>query len=155
MTPKRLLVVGHTPSVNTRRLFDAVVEGASSIENENVEVMACRPFDVQPQDVQTAQAVILGTTENLGYMSGALKDFFDRIYYPCLEHTQGMPYALYIRAGHDGTGTRRSIESITGGLGWRAVQEPLICRGEWQDAFVAQCQELGAAMTAGLEMGIF
>ena len=155
MTPKRLLVVGHTPSVNTRRLFDAVVEGASSIENENVEVMACRPFDVQPQDVQTARAVILGTTENLGYMSGALKDFFDRIYYPCLEHTQGMPYALYVRAGHDGTGTRRSIESITSGLGWRAVQEPLICRGDWQDTFVVQCQELGTAMAAGLEMGIF
>ena len=155
MKPKRLLVVGHAPSVNTRRLFDAVVEGASSIEIENVEVMAYRPFDVQPEDVQAAQAVILGTTENLGYMSGALKDFFDRIYYPCLEHTQGMPYALYIRAGHDGTGTRRSIETIISGLGWRAVQEPLICRGDWQDAFVTQCQELGTAMAAGLEMGIF
>ena len=155
MTPKRLLVVGHTPSLNTRRLFEAVVEGASSVEIENVEVIANRPFDVQPKDVRAAQAVILGTTENLGYMSGALKDFFDRIYYPCLEHTQGMPYALYVRAGHDGTGTRRSIESITGGLGWRAVQEPLICRGDWQDAFVTQCQELGTAMAAGLEMGIF
>ena len=155
MTPGRLLVVGHTPSVNTRRLFEAVVEGASSLEIENVEVMASRPFDVQPNDVQAAQAIILGTTENLGYMSGALKDFFDRIYYPCLEHTQGMPYALYIRAGHDGTGTRRSIESITSGLGWRAVQEPLICRGDWQDAFVVQGQELGTAMAAGLEMGIF
>ena len=155
MTPKRLLVVGHAPSVNTRRLFDAVVEGASSIEIENVEVMAYRPFDVQPEDVQAAQAVILGTTENLGYMSGALKDFFDRIYYPCLEHTQGMPYALYIRAGHDGTGTRRSIETIISGLGWRPVQEPLICRGDWHDEFVAQCQELGTAMAAGLEMGIF
>ena len=155
MTPKRLLVVGHTPSLNTRRLFEAVVEGASSVEIENVEVMASRPFDVQPNDVKAAQAVILGTTENLGYMSGALKDFFDRIYYPCLEHTEGMPYALYIRAGHDGTGTRRSIESITRGLGWRAVQEPLICRGDWQDAFVVQGQELGTAMAAGLEMGIF
>ena len=155
MTPKRLLVVGHTPSLNTRRLFEAVVEGASSVEIENVEVMASRPFDVQPNDVQAAQAVILGTTENLGYMSGALKDFFDRIYYPWLEHTQGMPYACYIRAGHDGTGTRRSIESITSGLGWRAVQEPLICRGDWRDAFVAQGQELGTAMAAGLEMGIF
>ena len=155
MTSKRLLVVGHTPSLNTRSLFEAVVEGASSVEIENVEVMASRPFDVQPNDVQAAQAVILGTTENLGYMSGALKDFFDRIYYPCLEHTQGMPYALYVRAGHDGTGTQRSIESITSGLGWRAVQEPLICRGDWQDAFVAQGQELGTAMAAGLEMGIF
>ena len=155
MRPKRLLVVGHTPSLNTRRLFEAVVEGASSVEIENVEVSASRPFDVQPNDVQAAQAIILGTTENLGYMSGALKDFFDRIYYPCLEHTQGMPYALYVRAGHDGTGTRRSIESITSGLGWRAVQEPLICRGDWQDTFVAQGQELGTAMAAGLEMGIF
>ena len=155
MTSKRLLVVGHTPSLNTSRLFDAVVKGASSVEIENVEVSASRPFDVQPNDVQAAQAVILGTTENLGYMSGALKDFFDRIYYPCLEPTQGMPYALYIRAGHDGTGTRRSIESNTSGLGWRAVQEPLICRGDWQDAFVTQGQELGTAMAAGLEMGIF
>ena len=155
MTPKRLLVVGHTPSLNTRRLFEAVVEGASSVEIENVEVMASRPFDVQPNDVQAAQAIILGTTENLGYMSGALKDFFDRIYYPCLEHTQGMPYALYIRAGHDGTGTRRSIESITSGLGWRAVEAPLICSGDWQDAFIVQGQELGTAMAAGLEMGIF
>ena len=155
MTSKRLLVVGHTPSLNTRRLFEAVVEGASSVEIENVEVSASRPFDVQPNDVQAAQAIILGTTENLGYMSGALKDFFDRIYYPCLEHTEGMPYALYIRAGHDGTGTRRSIESITSGLGWRAVQEPLICRGDWQDVFIVQGQELGTAMAAGLEMGIF
>ena len=155
MPPKRLLVVGHTPSLNTHRLFEAVVEGASSVEIKNVEVMASRPFDVQPNDVQAAQAVILGTTENLGYMSGALKDFFDRIYYPCLEHTQGMPYAVYIRAGHDGTATRRSIESITSGLGWRAGQEPLIWRGDWQDAFVAQGQELGTAMAVGLEMGIF
>ena len=155
MTPKRLLVVGHTPSVNTGSLFDAVVDGASSIEIENVEVIAFRPFDAQAEDVQAAQAVILGTTENLGYMSGALKDFFDRIYYPCLEPTQGMPYAFYVRAGHDGTGTRRSLETITSGLGWRAVQEPLICRGDWQDAFVTQCQELGTAMAAGLEMGIF
>ncbi|GIT48546.1 MAG: hypothetical protein Ct9H300mP14_04740 [Gammaproteobacteria bacterium] len=97
VTPKRLLVVGHTPSGEYASPFDAVVEGASSIEKENVEVMACRPFDVQPQDVQTARAVILGTTENLGYMSGALKDFFDRIYYPCpLTQTPGMPYALYV-----------------------------------------------------------
>ena len=154
MTAKRLLIVAHVPSENTRRLRDAVVAGASLAEIEGVAVTALSPFDAGPAEVQEADALILGTTENLGYMSGALKDFFDRIYYPCLEQTQGLSYALYIRAGHDGTGTRRAVESITTGLRWRAVQEPLICRGEFQEVFVGQCEELGTLMAAGLEAGI-
>ncbi len=155
MTQKQLLIVAHAPSTNTRSLFDAVVAGARSDENQNVEVVALSPFDAGPDDVLAAGAIILGTTENLGYMSGALKDFFDRSYYPCLEKTQGLPYCLYVRAGQDGTGTRRGVESITTGLRWRAVQEALVCRGEWQEAFVDQCRELGAAMAAGLDAGIF
>ena len=155
MTQRRLLIVAHAPSPNTRRLLDAVVEGARSVEIENVEVVALSPFDAGPEDVLAAGAIILGTTENLGYMSGALKDFFDRSYYPCLEKTQGLPYCLYVRAGQDGTGTRRGVEAIVTGLRWWAAQEALICRGEWQEAFVDQCRELGAAMAAGLDVGIF
>ena len=155
MTKKKLLIVAHAPSANTRRLFDAVVDGARSDDIENVEVVALSPFDAGPDDVMAAGAIILGTTENLGYMSGALKDFFDRSYYPCLEETQGLAYALYIRAGHDGTGTRRGVETIVTGLRWRAVAEPLICRGAWQEAFVEQCEEIGTLMAAGLEAGIF
>jgi multimeric flavodoxin WrbA len=155
MTAKQLLIVGHVPSENTRALRDAVVEGAMSEQNQSVAVTAKSPFDTEPDDVLAADAVILGTTENLGYMSGALKDFFDRCYYPCLEETQGLPYCLYIRAGHDGTGTRRGVETIVTGLRWRAVQEPLILRGDWQPEFVDQCTELGAAMAAGLAAGIF
>ncbi|MEM7171353.1 MAG: flavodoxin family protein [Pseudomonadota bacterium] len=155
MPTKQLLIIGHVPSPNTQRLRDAVEEGASGPDVEGVTVRALTPFETHPDDVLAAQAIILGTTENLGYMSGALKDFFDRCYYPCLEQTEGLPFAAYIRAGMDGTGTKRAIQSITTGLRWRPVQEPLICRGDWQESFVDDCRDLGAAMAAGLDMGIF
>ena len=152
---RRLLIVAHCPSENTRRLCEAVLRGASASELDSIEVRAMPPLQTGPEDVLAAQALILGTTENLGYMSGALKDFFDRIYYPCLERTQGMPYALYIRARHDGTGTRRAVESIATGLRWKAVRDPLLCRGEFNEAFLAQCEELGMLVAAGLDAGIF
>ena len=155
MTDKRLLIVAHVPSPNTLRLRDAVVAGARHPDIAGVEVIAQSPFDTQPEHVLAAQAIVLGTTENLGYMSGALKDFFDRCYYPCLDKTQGLPYALYIRAGHDGTGTKRGVETIVTGLRWRAVQEPLICRGEFKEDFLPACEELGTLMAAGLEAGVF
>ena len=102
-----------------------------------------------------ADGYVFATPETLAAIAGPMKDFFDRSYNPCLEKTQGLPYALYIRAGSDGTGTRRSVETIVTGLRWRAVQEPLICKGAWQPAFLEQCEELGAAMAAGLAAGIF
>lgn len=152
---KQLLIVAHVPSDNTRALRDAVVRGASSEDIDGVAVRALTPFEAGPDDVRAADAIVLGTTENLGYMSGALKDFFDRTYYAVLEEKQGLPYALYIRAGHDGTGTRRGVETIITGLRWRAVQEPLICRGDYDPAFIEQCEELGLAIAAGLEAGVF
>ena len=155
MSEKTLLVVAHAPSDNTRALRDAVMRGAQHPDIGGVTVRWVAPLEAGPADVLAAQAIILGTTENLGYMSGALKDFFDRIYSPCLEKTQGLPYALYIRAGHDGTGTRRGVETIVTGLRWRAVQDPLICRGEYRDSFAADCEELGTLVAAGLEAGVF
>ena len=155
MAEKHLLIVAHAPSENTLRMRAAALEGATSGDISTVSVEALSPFDAGPEQILKANAIILGTTENLGYMSGALKDFFDRSYYPVLEEKQGLPYCLYIRAGNDGTGTRRGVETITTGLRWRAVQEPLICRGAWDEAFVGQCAELGAAMAAGLDLGVF
>ena len=155
METKRLLIVAHAPSTNTRSLLDAVLTGARSSDVTGVDVFHISPLEASPEDVLKAHAVVLGTTENLGYMSGALKDFFDRIYYPCLEETQGLSYALYIRAGQDGTGTRRAVESITTGLRWRPVQEPLTLRGDFQEDFIRQCTELGAIMAAGIEAGVF
>src|ERR1044072_3954962 len=105
---KRLLIRAHPPSENPLSLRDAVERGARS--ETGVEVRVVAPLQAGPDDVLAAEAVILGTTENLGYMSGALKDFFDRSYNPLLEKTQGLPCALYVRAGSAGTATRRRRE---------------------------------------------
>lgn len=155
MARKQLLIVAHAPSPNTRKLAEAALRGARHPDIEQVETRWVPPLEAQPQDVLQADAIILGTTENLGYMSGALKDFFDRCYYPVLEEKQGLPCALYIRAGMDGTGTRRAVESIVTGLRWNWVQAPLTLRGEWQDAFEQQVEELGMYMAAGLDNAVF
>ncbi|RUR40948.1 flavodoxin family protein [Vreelandella populi] len=151
---KKLLIIAHAPSENTQKMWKAVMDGASNSDIENVQVQSLPPLQTQPEDIIAADAIILGTTENLGYMAGLMKDVFDRCYYPCLDKTEGLPFAFYIRAGHDGTGTRRAIESITKGLRWRLVQDPLICRGDFQAAFLDHCEELGLAMAASLEAGI-
>ena len=155
MSNYNLLVVAHAPSPNTERLAAAVVAGAQHEDISSVTVRRLSPFDAQPDDVQSCDGIVLGTTENLGYMSGALKDFFDRCYYPVLEEKQGLPCAVFIRAGHDGTGTKRALESILTGLKWKLVQDMKILRGEWQDDFEEQTRELGMYMAAGLDAGIF
>lgn len=152
---KKLLIVAHCPSENTKNLCNAALEGSKDPQILGVEVVVKTPFESDIQDIFWANAVLLGTTENLGYMSGALKDFFDRTYNEALGNTDGLPYALYIRAGMDGTGTRRSITSITTGLRWREVQAPLIFKGQWKNEFLSDLRELGMSMAAGLESGIF
>lgn len=151
---RHLLIVAHAPSPNTRHLVDALLRGAQHPDISGVTVTWKPPLEAGPDDVLAADAIILGTTENLGYMSGALKDFFDRTYYPVLEKKQGLPCAILIRAGHDGTGTRRALESILTGLRWKLVQETLICRGDWNDDFLSEAETLGMTMAAGLEAGI-
>jgi multimeric flavodoxin WrbA len=151
---KNLLIVAHNPSPNTQQLVAATLRGARHGDIEGVAVKHIPPLQAVADDVLRADAIILGTTENFGYMSGALKDFFDRIYYPCLEHTEAMPFATYIRAGLDGTGTKIAIGKITTGLKWKAVQEPMILQGEYGVEFETRCEELGMLMAASLESGI-
>ena len=152
---QNLLVVAHTPSPNTCKMTDAVASGASHKDITGIELKIARPLESGPQDVLWADGIIIGTTENFAYMSGAMKDFFERIYYPCLEKTESLPYGLFIRAGNDGLGAQTSIERIVTGLRWKQVQAPLICCGAWDETFLDQCEELGMTIAAGLEAGIF
>lgn len=151
---KTLLIVVHVPSPNTKKLAQAAYNGANHPELD-INVILKTPQDTQPEDVLAADALLLGTTENLSYMAGLTKDFFDRCYYPVLEKKQGMPFALYIRAGHDGTGTRLAMQTIITGLRWKQVQETLILQGSWQDDFVEQVEELAMILAAGVEAGIY
>ena len=152
MATKTLLIVAHTPSFNTKRLAQAAYDGAN---HPDINIILKSPQDTQPEDVLAADALLLGTTENLAYMAGLTKDFFDRCYYPVLEAKQGMPFALYIRAGHDGTGTKRAIETIVTGLRWTWIQEALTLQGDWQEGFTHQVEELAMTLAAGVEAGIY
>ena len=152
---KTLLIVTHAPSPNTLKLREAAVRGAQHPDIEGVRVIEKAPLDAGPDDILQCDGILLGTTENLGYMSGALKDFFDRSYYPVLEEKQALPCALYIRAGHDGTGTRRAVESIITGLRWNWIQAPLTLRGDWQEEFINEVEILSMTLAAGLDAGIY
>lgn len=154
MASKTLLIVAHAPSPNTKKLAQAAYDGANHPDID-VEVILKTPQDTQPKDVFAADAILLGTTENLAYMAGLTKDFFDRCYYPVLEKKQGMPFALYIRAGEDGTGTKRAMQTIITGLRWNQIQDTVILRGEWQDVFTEQVKELAMTLAAGVGAGIY
>ncbi|UNK05971.1 flavodoxin family protein [Psychrobacter raelei] len=154
MSAKTLLIVAHAPSPNTQKLAQAAFDGANHSDLD-VTVILKSPQETQPGDVLAADALLLGTTENLAYMAGLTKDFFDRCYYPVLDKKQGLPFAVYIRAGHDGIGTKRALQTITTGLRWEWVQQALILQGEWQDVFAEQVAELAMTLAAGVEAGVY
>lgn len=152
---RHLLVVYHSRSGGTQTLADAVIAGATSEEIDDVEVRVRRAFDALVDDVRWCDGILLGTPENFGYMSGALKDFFERIYYELLEETRGLPYSLFVKGGHDGEGAIRSVEKIATGLHWKAALAPVLVVGAIDDAATERCHELGITFAAGLEAGVF
>ena len=152
---KKLLIVANQPSLNTTHLATKTLAGAQHPDISGVQSSLRQPLDANAEDVLDSDGIIIGSTENFGAIAGLVKDFLERIYYPCLDHTQGMPWALYVRAGNDGSGTIQSIERIVTGLRWSMIQPALLMQGDYQNSFDAQCEELGMTMAAGLEAGIY
>jgi len=153
--PARLLVVFHSRSGGTEAMTDAVVAGANDDAIEGVEARVQRAFDTTVDDVRACNGIVLGTPENFGYMAGAIKDFFERIYYPLLDETPGLPYGLFVKASTDGDGAVRSVERIVAGLRWKLVVPPVVVVGDLGPGDLERCQELGATIAAGLEAGMF
>jgi multimeric flavodoxin WrbA len=145
-----LLIVHHTPSPALQEMFEAVVSGARTDEIEGVEVIIRPALTAAAADALQADGYVLGTPANIGYMSGALKHFFDGIYYPCLEATRRRPYGLYVHGGSDTGGAVRAVESIATGLQWRKVRPPVTVTGPPGKSDLEACWELGALLAAEL-----
>lgn len=155
MAKKHLLIVYHSQSGSTSRMADSVIAGAQSKDIDGVEVRVKSALDAVAEDLLWADGFILGTPENFGYMSGAMKYFLDRVYYDCEGKINGRGYAIFVRAGNDGSGAIASLRRILTGLSVREVQPPLLIAGDFEEARLADCEELGLTMAAGLEAGVF
>ena len=152
---KHLLIVYHSQSGTTTKMADAVICGAQSPDIAKVDVRVRTALEATADDLLWCDGFILGTPENFGYMSGAMKYFLDRSFYECVDRIDGRPYALFVRAGNDGTGAIASLRRILKGLAVREVQEPVLFAGKFDAERLVECEELGMALAAGLEAGVF
>ena len=146
----RLLVVHHTTSPALQAMLEAVVAGARDPELEGIEVAVTPALAATVTDVLAADGFLLGTPANIGYMSGALKHFFDQIYYPCLQAKTGAPYGLYVHGASDTTGAVRAVAAIAKGLGWAQAFSPVETTGSVGKDVERRCYELGATVAANL-----
>ncbi len=147
--------MSHSRTGSTQALTDAAVESARDAAGDDVELRVRGAFDAGPEDVLWAHGILLCTPANFGYMSGALKDFFERVYYPCLERTAGLPYALVVKGSTDVDGAVASVERIITAMKWRRVLPPLTVVGDAGEADLERARELAATLAAGLAAGIF
>ena len=149
---KTLLVVHHPVSPATHALHLAALEGAHDPSINGVEVVVRPALVATAIDVLQADGYLLGSPVNLGYLSGAIKHFFDQIYYPCLDATRRRPFGVYLHANNDATGALRALDTIVTGLGWRPAQAPLVVTGDLGPADLDAARELGGALAAGLTL---
>jgi multimeric flavodoxin WrbA len=145
-----LLVVHHTTSPALQALLEAVLDGTRADGLESVQVRVRPALAATAVDVLEADGFVLGTPANIGYLSGAMKHFFDGVYYPTLTAKPGAPYGLYVHGNNDTAGAVRAAESITKGMGWEQVHEPVSVIGTPTKQDTEACWDLGATVAATL-----
>jgi multimeric flavodoxin WrbA len=151
---KHLLIVYHLPQGKMLAMAEAVERGARHPDISGVEVRVQLALRADVDDLLWADALLLGTPENFGYMSGGMKDFLDRTFYPCEGKLEGMPFAMFISAGNDGSGALNAIRRIANGFSFKEAQQPVLVVGKLQDSQVEALETLGTTMAASLELGI-
>lgn len=145
-----LLIVHHTPSPAMQALFESVVSGASDPDLDGVTVVRRPALSATAHDLLNADGVVLGTPANIGYMSGALKHFFDTVYYPTLDDGRGKPFGFYVHGNEGVEGAVSSIEKVAKALGWKQVAETVTVLGSPDKPALQRCWELGATVAASL-----
>jgi NAD(P)H-dependent FMN reductase len=143
-----LLVVHHTPSPALQAVLEAVKEGVAMVEE--VELTLRPALSAGAADLLECDGILLGTPANIGYMSGALKHFFDTVYYPCLDATVGLPYGVYVHGNDDTAGALTAIDRITGALRWKRVAAPLSLVGAPGKEDLESVRELAATVAVSL-----
>jgi multimeric flavodoxin WrbA len=149
----KILIVYHSQTGNTQKMAHAVADGARGVEG--VDVIMKKAADATLEDLLTADGLAVGTPENFGYMSGMVKDFFDRTFYLAQEKVFRKPFVVFISAGNDGTGALKAIERIALGYKFKTVYNPVIAKGVITEEILEQCRELGGTIAGGCQMGIY
>lgn len=134
-------------------MAEAVERGAQT--DPRAEVRKLHGTTAGLEDLLWCDALVVVTPENFGYMAGAIKDFFDRTFYPAQGKVDNLPYAIVVKAGHDGSFAISAVERIARGYGFRAVADPILSVGELTTEKLAASEELGELLTAGLDLGVF
>lgn len=152
----KILIVYHSQTGNTEKMARALSEGAGKIEG--AEVVLKKAGEAGLEDLLSADGLAIGTPENFGYMSGMIKDFLDRTFYPSQRQPERIfrkPYVVFISAGNDGTGALTSIERIALGFKFKKIYEPVISKGKLTEETLEKCRELGQVLAAGCAAGIY
>ena len=154
MKKKNILFIHHSPSKNTKKLSTLIETKIDTISSD-VNLKTLNMIEANTSSFKEIDGLIIGTTENFGYMSGLTKDFFDRCYDELKDKTEGLPIIYYVRAGLDGEGCKVALNKILTGLRWRQVLPPLILKGSWQEDYLKQLEKFVLTFTSGIELGIY